>query len=159
MEAYTKNLALVKKLYVEQGRSLSELAITYDIAMFVLKQAVKQEGWEALRDEFQSKRDVVDPTNSLTLHSPLTSMIMLKAEEYLSQMDSPDVTEADLRRLRLKIAALKDVTEAVSNAIEKDRQVKGVRSNSPSVPSAKDDEQGVRYKVAIAPLELQAEAR
>jgi len=140
---------LVRRLYIQQGRSLSDLAISYDIAMFVLKSHCKTEKWDEQREAHQQKAASTDPNNSLSRHESIVNGYMLKLEELWEKNLDPTLSEGELRRLRVVVENANKITESMMSTIEYDRKIHGVKNTAPSVQQDVGEEHGVAYQVKL----------
>jgi hypothetical protein len=143
-------IELAKRLYVEQGRTIPDIAVSLDVAIFVLNAASAREDWAGLRQSYQAQRKEVDPNDTLSQHETKIRKQFLLIDELLVRLEDKSLQRSERMDIKDQIEAIKWATEALSMMVDLDRKVHGIKNSAPSVSPGADQEQGVKYVVKIA---------
>lgn len=148
-EDYADKIALAERMFVIEGRSLAEIAMSLDIAGFRLQDEAKRGDWNVQRLAEMARQKAVDPNNTLNKHEDMIRKAGLLIEESLIKLKDPDLTIAKAQILRIRIAAGRDLMESLERLIESDRKIHGVKTSAPSVNPDAGEVQGVAYVVKL----------
>lgn len=147
---------LARRLYIEQGRTIPDIAMSLDVAIFVLAAAKERDDWDKDRALHQSKQARLDPEDTTSLHNSKIRQQFLILDELIMRMNAPDITPSERRQVKDSIEAVKWATEALTMIIDADRKVRGIKPTAPSVRTDDVGEQGIRYLVKRVDTRQQA---
>lgn len=138
---------LARRLFVEEGRTLPQLALDLEVALFVLQKASTEEDWATQREQFKAKVQAIDPYDTLAQHKEMVREHMLRIRFLRAKMDR-EMDRGERLALKDEIEMLLMLSQSLDLVVSTDRKVSGIKNSAPSVAPGANEEQGVQYIVS-----------
>jgi hypothetical protein len=138
---------LARRLYVEQGRAIPDIAVSLDAAIFVLQAHCTKDDWASQRQQFLARKKTVDANDVLAQHSEKARKLQLMIDEMVVQLEDKTLSRGERAEIKDRVETLKMVAEMQDIAIDIARKVHGIKSTAPSAQPDAGEEVGIRYIV------------